>query len=294
MSFSIKNCIGSFADTLRNRWQVQPLQNTMLDLHEWFKGPYGVALLDAQKQTIEHELGGYFGYHLMQLSVLPEHKFYDSSRINHRFSFSPLANEHAENAQACADMESLPLPDECIDVCILHHTLDFAANPQQVLKEAARVTVPRGYIILMGFNPTSVSGCIKPFAHFAGKTPIWKRQSLRVRRLKDWLAFLDFSTLDVKYGAYSVPINNEKYLRNTRLIERSFAKTNLPLGGTYCIFARKDKVGLTPIKPAWDKASKGLMDVVPLPKRAINPGMRRHSADVLPMRRRTIAQKYFP
>lgn len=264
----------------------------MLELNEWYRGPYGKALLDAQKKTIEHELGGYFGYHLMQLSIMPEYKFYDTSRINHRFSISPLANERRENAEACSDLESLPLPDECIDVCILHHTLDFAANPQQVLKEAARVTVPRGYIVLMGFNPVSVSGCIKPFAHFASATPIWKRQSLRVRRLKDWLAFLDFSALDVRYGAYSVPINNEKYLRNTRLIERTFTKTNIPIGGTYCIFARKDKVGLTPLKPAWDNSTKGLMDAVPLPKRAISSGMRRRAADVLPMRRRTVVPKH--
>lgn len=282
-----KKPITRMSESIKNQWKVNPLNETLIGLRDWFQTPSGHALLEAQERMLSDELGYLFGYHLMQLSVHPEHKFYHSSRINHRFSFSPLSNESPANAQACSDFEMLPLPDESIDVCILHHALDFAANPQQVLKEAARVTVPRGYIILMGFNPNSLSGALKPFAHIGNAGPIWKRNSLRTRRLRDWLAFLDFTVSDVQYGSYGLPVNNARFIANTRLYDRVMSKINSPLGGAYCIFARKDRVGLTPIKPAWDK-SPGLMDVVPLPKRSIRGTLRRQPADVLPLRRRTI------
>lgn len=282
-----KQRLKSATHSLKKRWQVEPLNTTLIGLQDWFYTASGQALLHAQDKMLEDELGYLFGYHLMQLSVHAEHKFYESSRINHRFSISPLANESPDNAQACSDFEALPLPDECIDVCILHHVLDFAANPQQVLKEAARVTVPRGYIVLMGFNPNSLAGLFKPFAHFGELGPIWKRNSLRTRRLSDWLAFLDFSVTDVQYGGYGIPLNNTKFINNTRFYERVMTKLNSPLGSAYCIFARKDRVGFTPLKPEWDKP-KGLMDAVPLPKRAISRDINRPTAQVIPMRRRSV------
>ena len=40
----------------------------------------------------------------------------------------------------------------------VHHLLDFAESPQDILREIARVTLPMGHIVLVGFNPLSFWG----------------------------------------------------------------------------------------------------------------------------------------
>ena len=47
--------------------------------------------------------------------------------------------------------EELPLEHNSCDVVVLHHALDFAQSPHQVLREAARILRPGGHLILLGF-----------------------------------------------------------------------------------------------------------------------------------------------
>lgn len=289
--------MGSLLKRLRERTRIRPLPETIVRLARWYATPLGQDILRSQKRILADQLSYLFGYHLMQLSVVPDQKLYFSSRINHCFSLSPVELEpgrdrQAENrsesrcVQALAEYESLPFEDEVIDVALLHHVLEFSDNPQHVLKEAARVTIPNGYIVLVGFNPFSLIGLIKPFAQFFDSSVIWHRNNLRVGRIRDWLEFLDFTCQEVRYTTFNLPINNKKYLTHSRFIRRLFIGRGLPFGGTYCLVARKDKVGLTPIKPKWEP--KRFMDVVPIPKSSAPV---RRSATILPLRKRNYLKK---
>lgn len=266
---------------------IKPLYRTISDVAKWYDTPVGQSLLAAQEHVLERELSCMFGYHLMQLSVLPYHRLSESSRINHCFSLAP-AVVHSDKAaarlcdlQAIAELDALPLPDETIDVTILHHVLEFSSNPQQVLKEAARVTVPRGHIILFAFNPWSLLSLLQFSGKLWGHKPIANRRSLRSGRLRDWLEFLDFSCLSVRYLSHSsplIPANNSRW----RFVDKQF-RQSIPFGATYCIVARKDKVGLTPIKPDWETTR--ILGAAPLPKRSMT-ARSGQSALILPLRRR--------
>ena len=260
----------------------------MRDLANWYSTPLGQDLLRSQKRILAQQLSCLFGYHLMQLSVIPDEKLFSSSRINHCFSFSPTTstNQEFKCVRTLAEYEALPLEDEVVDVTLLHHVLEFSQNPQQILKEAARVTIPNGYIVLLGFNPASILGLIKPFAQVFSSSVIWRRKTLRIGRIKDWLEFLDFSCIDVRYTSFNLPINNKKYLSQSRFLRKFFVGREWPLGGSYCLLARKDKVGLTPIKPTWEP--QRFMDVVPLPKRSVSAQV---SAKVLPLKKRNYFKK---
>lgn len=278
---------------LREHTRVRPLPETIDDLARWYTTPLGQDILRSQKRILSDQLSYLFGYHLMQLSVVPNEKLYASSRINHCFSLSPIkmqsntAGRSSSNCvQALSEYESLPFEDEVIDVSLLHHVLEFSDNPQHVLKEAARVTIPNGYIVLLGFNPMSLIGLIKPFAQLLDSSVIWHRKNLRIGRIKDWLEFLDFSCQEIRYTSFNLPINNRRYLAHSRYVRRLFVGRGLPVGGIYCLVARKDKVGLTPIRPTWNR--KRLIGVVPIPKRSAPV---RRSATILPLRRRNYIKK---
>lgn len=270
------------------RTNLKPLHRTIGDIAQWYNTPVGQSLLSAQQRVLDEELSCMFGYHLMQLSVLPYHRLSAGSRINHCFSLSPAVVRSDKvttdlcDVQALSDLDALPLPDETIDVTILHHVLEFSSNPQQVLKEAARVTVPRGHIILFAFNPWSALGLIQMVKKIWGSSPIAKRRNLRSGRLRDWLEFLDFSCLNLRYLAHSSPLRpGRKPL--SHILDQQF-RESMPFGATYCIVARKDKVGLTPIKPEWE--TPRLLGAAPVPKRPMTARNSSESALILPLRRR--------
>ncbi len=274
---------------LQDNLRVKPLAKTSKALSDWFKTPIGTYQLEVERRLIGEKLNNLFGYHLMELSVCDKPRFADYSRINHCFSLAPNfahknINENDDNQEslgAVASFDSLPFEDEQIDVTILHHILEFSENPHQTLKEAARVTIPRGYIIIVGFNPISIDGFFHFFGKIFSKRAIWRRHSLHARRMRDWLAFLDFSCENTRYASYNLSINNERYLTNSRFIDRIIGSNRIPFGSSYCLIARKDKSGLTPIKPEWDKSS--LIQALPLPKQAIKAKVAK-SAMILPFR----------
>lgn len=171
--------------------------------------------------------------------------------VSHDSTETKLTQHGVRVSVMASDPMELPFADESIDVCILHHVLEFSENPHQVLKEAARVTIARGHIVIVGFNPISLLGLFKPVFQPFSQSAIWKRRSLRVSRLYDWLEFLDFSRVNTSYAAHNLPLNNEKYLRSTRGMEKLFRRKGWPLGSIYCIVACKDKLSLTPLKPEW-------------------------------------------
>ncbi|TVZ39304.1 methyltransferase family protein [Alteromonadaceae bacterium 2753L.S.0a.02] len=282
------NVFGRFKQFIDSRHVVQPLHKTIAELAAWYETPLGRVALKEQKQILRDELSCLFGYHLMQLSIVPYQRLSESSRINHCFSLAPavVAPHKAVNTlcdiQGLAELDALPLADESIDVSILHHVLEFSPNPHQVLKEAARVTVPRGHIIIFAFNPLSLVGAFQMMAQFTSGKPIWRRRPLRAGRIRDWLEFLDFSCLNLRYLSKNLPINHSRYLLHSGFIDRMLSPA-IPFGSMYYIVARKDKVGLTPIKPEWDKSK--FLGVAPVPKRSMT-ARNSQSAAILPFRSR--------
>lgn len=240
--------------SLRGIWRkhlgVMPLERSIPQVCEWFETPLGRALLNEERESVDQALHCLFGYHLLQLSISPRLDLGEQSRISHRFALHPL---HADNPRlsALADFHQLPLAAESIDVVLLHHTLDFSENPHHLLRESARLLIPRGHLIIVGFNPWSLFGMGRWFARFFSRKAYWRRQTLRFGRLVDWLTLLDFEAVDVQQGFYRLPFQNPSILKHLHWLEPWGKKLRLPWGGYYIIQARKDRVGMTPLKMAW-------------------------------------------
>lgn len=240
---------------IRRFWRthlgVIPLERAIPQITQWFETPLGSALLHEEQQSIDNALNCLFGYHFLQLSVSPALDLGEQSRISHRFALHPLRAENPR-LSAQADFHQLPLPAESIDVVLLHHTLDFSENPHQVLRESARLLISRGHLIIVGFNPWSLFGLGRWFARFLSRKAYWRHQTLRPGRLVDWLTLLDLEAVDVQQGFYRLPFQNPSMLKHLHWLERWGKRWRLPWGGYYIIQARKDRVGLTPLKMAWN------------------------------------------
>lgn len=241
---------------LRKRQPVPDLGRAITELEEWFDTPFGQRLLNEEQKVLDDELSCLFGYHLMQLSINRKVQLYEGSRICHCFSVGAGTPSEGAQVGAYSALDELPFEDESVDVTVLHHVLEFSNNPHQVLKEASRVTIARGYIIVIGFNPFGLMGLLKPFAQMFSNSPIWQRNSLRQARVADWLQFLDCNTVRTRVGCYGLPWQTHSYLQHTQGLNRLLQRWRFPMGNFYCLVARKDRVCMTPLRPEWQRSPR--------------------------------------
>lgn len=235
---------------------VKPAEDTIPEMIEWFSGTLGKELLADEQQQLNEALQCLFGYFLLELGVDPAFGASASSRISHCFSLHPLVDTVTQKPSAQADFHHLPLPDKAIDVAVLHHVLDFSPNPHQLLRESARLIIPRGHLVIIGFNPRSFMGQTRWVMQFFSKRSIWQRQSLHLDRVLDWLKLLDFEPVSIESGFFRPPVHSPGMLKHLHWLERWGKKLRLLTGSYYLIVARKDIAGVTPLlKPAWKKYS---------------------------------------
>ncbi|MDN3640017.1 methyltransferase domain-containing protein [Simiduia curdlanivorans] len=237
---------------------LPPLSEAVPAMEAWFRTPVGRELLSRELQQVDEVLQCLFGYHLCQMSVCRNLELTATSRILHRFNINPLASASNElhGPAALAHPEQLPLPAESTDVVLLHHVLEFSNQPHQVLREACRVLMPRGHLVIVGFNPWSLMGLWKQLARL-GNEPHWRYQAFSVRRLNDWLRLLDLEVSSLSRGFYRFPLQSAKGLSLLHGWDNWCERWQWLGGGFYVLVARKEVTPLTPIRPMW-KARQAL------------------------------------
>jgi len=83
-----------------------------------------------------------------------------------------------------ADSGALPLATGSIDLLALPHVLEFNSHPHRILREAARVLMPEGQIVISGFNPLSLWGLKRSLGPRRPEYP-WCGRFIGLLRLKD-------------------------------------------------------------------------------------------------------------
>lgn len=241
-----------FSAMWKRRFGVLPLRDSIEDLTTWFETPLGQSLLAEEQEAINDGLQCVFGYHLLQLGINGRIDLTTESLISHRFLLHPNV-EHNPRLSALVDFNHLPLPAEAIDAVLLHHALDFSQSPHHLLRETTRVLIPRGHLIIVGFNPWSLWGFCARIARLFTTAPRWRLQYLRLGRLLDWLALVDMEPIAIYKGFFRPPLPQENAINHLQWVERWGKRLRLPWGGFYMIVARKDHIALTPLKPDWKK-----------------------------------------
>jgi len=257
----------------------QTTSETISELDRWSKTSLGRALLNDQQEKMDDLLDCLFGYHLMTMGVFNAPSLCRKSKIQHQFVLAPSGHPFLGSTRNVggggrasgavqATFEQLPLTPESLDVVVLHHALDYAKNPHQALREVVNSLIPRGHVIILGFNPWSMLGACKLILQWLRKG-VWRRHSLRADRLEDWLRLLDCEPLQLERGFYRLPVNNPWLLDRFQFLEKFASALRLPWGGYYLLVARKDVVGMTPIKAPWHThkpAIGGLVSKPSVPK----------------------------
>lgn len=218
----------------------------------WYRLRPGQWLLETECAHLAELLPDLFGYHVLQVGCLADADLLGSSRITHRVV---LAGD-AESAGGAvvpgvyARPDALPIAADSVDVVVLAHTLEFEADPHGVLREAERVLIAEGHVVILGFNPWSLWGLWRLVLARRARPP-WCGHFLSLLRIKDWLALLGFDMVSQRSYFFRPPLRHAGVMQRLRFMEALGARAWPTCGGAYLVVAKKRVATLTPIKPRW-------------------------------------------
>ena len=216
----------------------------------WFETPIGGRVLREESLLARHALDDVFGFELLQVGAWgPSRHLLSAARTQHT---TLLAPRPGAGVTLCAPPASLPFASDSIDAILLPHTLELVQDPYAVLREAERVLCAEGCLLIFGFNPWSGWGARRVFGHVFRRPPFppQTRRLLAERRLRDWMALLDFEVADVCGYLGSLPIAGRVRLKGEgpALDPPYRPRTALTAGG-YLLKARKRVQTLTLVRP---------------------------------------------
>ena len=163
----------------------------------WAELPKGEYFRDALERQLKPWLAKMYGFHLLKIGNLSAEINTESCAISHQVNVS-LAGQPI---QVKADPLHLPFAEKSVDACLLANTLPWCSDPHRLLREADRVLIDDGWLILSGFNPMSLMGLRKLVPVLRRKSPYNSRMFTFTRQL-DWLSLLNFEVMH--YSGFQV------------------------------------------------------------------------------------------
>jgi SAM-dependent methyltransferase len=253
-------------------------------LQNWLLTPAGQYLLQWERAQVDAAVADVFGYHALQLGW-PDIAGLQANRMPHQW----LALAHYDELNAASqtpqsplqaalitDFAALPFAEASLDLLVMPHTLEFSTDPHTTLREAARVLVPDGRVVICGLNPASLWGWRQQrgrMAQRAGVGSLYLPEGgdfIGYWRLRDWLRLLSFEVESSSFGCYRPAVRSAAWLDRMAWMDKLGQRYWPILGAAYCVTAVKRVRGMRLLGAAWKKVPKMATAPVSVAPRAHN------------------------
>lgn len=273
------------------------MSDQIIGLHQWFDSPPGRYLLAWEQARYDEAVADIFGYHSLQLG-LPLLECLRANRMPHQWlsqgqealgeggactglgasvAFGTAGSGAAQNhrmVDLLVDPSALPFPENSLDLLVLPHTLELSADPHTTLREAERVLMPEGRVIISGMNPASLWGFRQRRAHLykrLGQGTLYLPDAgefIGYRRLRDWLQLLSFEVESARFGCYRPAVRSSQWLDRFGFMDSLGERWWPILGAAYFVVAVKRVHGMRLMGPAWRTERQRSAATVPAVNRA--------------------------
>lgn len=209
--------------------------------HHWGQLPWGEYYRAGLEKQLQPWLAKMFGFHLLKIGNLSAEIDTSGCAISHQVNVA----QQGALLQVNADPLHLSFASKSVDACLLAHTLPWCQDPHGLLREADRVLIDDGWLIISSFNPVSVLGMGKAIPFLRKRSPYNSRMFTPMRQF-DWLSLLNFEVMHQR-GFQVLPWHKQG---------GKMLSTHLPaLGCMHVIVARKRTLPLT-LNPMKNRKAK--------------------------------------
>lgn len=232
----------------------QPL---IVELADWLASPAGQYVQSWEQKQFDAMVANVFGYHAIQIG-LPQWDTLLANRIPYQGRTSAVfdVEQGLAGVALVAEPENMPFDTQSIDLLVLPHTLECTDDPHQVLREAERVLVPEGRVVISGFNPWSLWGGRERIPGLDPLMPVPAHLQVSLARLKDWFKLLSFEVDRGRFGCYAPHCVSAKWLERWAFMDAAGDRW-WPVGGAvYVVSAVKRVAAMRMIGPAWKRKKK--------------------------------------
>lgn len=247
------------------------IRGRIINFQAWNPSALGRYALAWEQSQCDAVVADLFGYHALQLGC-PALDALRNNRIPHRWlalgeqdrssalaqGFPPEDEGAWQRLALYAEPLALPLAPQSLDLLVLPHALESSPDPHAVLREAERVLVPEGRVVITGFNPLSAWGAHALRAQLCARWGGEGRshlptglQLVGAPRLRDWLRLLNFEVESARFGCYVPAVRSPAWLERWHWLDAVGERWWPILGGVYMLVAIKRVHGMRLLGPAW-------------------------------------------
>jgi SAM-dependent methyltransferase len=235
-------------------------EKSIIALDSWLQTPPGAYVRAWEQQCLDALTADIFGFNALQIGM-PHIDALAANRMPNKWladtrlpASAPIVDGMARRATIVLEFEELPFASQSLDLVVLPHVLEFAAEPHQVLREVERVLIPEGQLIICGFNPASLWGARQGLGRLTGSRYLpLAGEFISMPRMKDWLKLLNMGASQSHYGCYAPACRTDKWLGRYDFMDRAGSRWWPYLGAVYIVQAIKRIKGMRLIGPAWKK-----------------------------------------
>ena len=216
---------------------------------KWLESPPGRYVLGWEQKCCDQIVADVFGFHAVQIGM-PQINTLNENRMPLQALLMHTQDSHQYAARFNWNLiegnyEELPFASESLDLVVLPHVLEFAADPHQILREVDRVLRPEGRLIISGFNPASLWGARQYLSRLIGN-PYLPRdgQFISLIRVKDWLQLLNFSLDRGHFGCYKFPLQGQSSMARMDFLESMGNRWWPIFGAVFLLSAIKRQQGM--------------------------------------------------
>jgi SAM-dependent methyltransferase len=228
----------------RGRGYAFAMLRQALDLDAWHAGPLGGILAEQECAMVADALECAFGLHCVQVGRWGDRDTFLAHARTRRAAL--ISGDPAPGAALVSEPAALALQSDSVDVMLLPHTLEFAPEPHEVLREAARVLAGEGELVVLGFEPLGAWSLRNAFTR--GGCPPGMLRTIPAARLSDWLKLVGFEVGAPARYLYAPPVASLAAARARGFLERAGRRAWPRLSGAYLLRARKRVHSMTPVR----------------------------------------------
>jgi SAM-dependent methyltransferase len=244
----------------------------------WLASPPGQYVLSQEQAWFDKTVVDVFGFNAVQIGLPQLHTLRENRMPMRAIVAEPgieldLLTAETPSWHVIEGMpDELPFAAESVDLLILPHVLEFASDPHHILREADRVLVPEGRLILSGFNPASLWGLRQYLGHLIGK-PFLPRegQFIHLLRIRDWLKLLNFSLDRGHFACYKLPLQGDAAIQRMNYLEPMGNRWWPIFGAVFMLSAIKRHPGMRLVGRVPQKRPQVLRQLKPITESRIRP-----------------------